>query len=821
MRIKLRILLCLAVLSIIGAVFIVADSADEIRHKPEYTVETGAVSSDSGVFFMENWNLKGRLYRIGTGGEVLAITDSGKVKMDRGEQVAVFNGKVYAVYSSERSDKDGAFTAYRIVSYDMELDPTGVSDVFILEENLEICSLSADTLGVYITAVSKNGGSVSVFSLSSGKLKSLEALDDESSDPAMKKSDAERSSYSVPDALLYRERTTERFYVNACYRDSELSVLMDGDDPTGVFAPDIRVKEAVDSIHFTFGQNISLRWNMIVKITGIFLIWLILVILTVRLTRDRDRIVYVFFASEVVFFLILFLAFIFIRQQFRQNDLRNNTRYIVSAMQRDLKYYSNVDYTSADFYNSTKYYRLLGNMQEFVGEADSEDIFEDAFIMQKSTGQVLVDSRGWNRVHASYLYGGGMSSLIEQLNEGTNPVSIDLYQEGRTMRSIAYESENPRDDLAVVAVLQDQQGNKLHRSSMVGLGVLFIVIFIIGSLLLFVVLYLQHVDLKRFSHALKGLALDQEKEESPKNVSRDMRELWKSYGELSKRIEEINYDKYMIFEAYYRFAPKGIEEILGKDSILDVRNGDVVDVSGSMVLLSIDQEEAFEKKVRSLSGILTNMEKYAKQNEGILVSRDPSLSNIRFLLLKEAGDTVSQIVQSIHVGKMLEVTNMSVLMYKDRVTYGVVGSSNQSLTYIDSEFSKEMDAYAAWFRKLGASVVVTDSIVSAEDVGENRYVGCAYFKESGNEVRFYEVLDAYNAKTRQLMLINREKFEKTIDLFYSKDYYLARNQFMEILRDCPEDGMVKWYIFECEKYMNGQGDLSLSAYIQLENDRSH
>ena len=816
MRIKLRILLCIAVLSIIGAVFIVADSADEIRHKPEYTVETSAVSTDSGVFFMEYWNRKGCLYRISSAGEVLSMTDSAKVGMDRGEQVAVYNGKVYALYSTERQDKDGTFTVYRIASYDMELNLAGVSDVFIMDQNLQVCSLTADTLGLYLSAVSENGGSVSVFSLPMGKLRGVEALDDDSADPAKRSTETTRESYSLPDAILYRERTTERFYVSACYKDSELYTLLDGDTPTGVFAPDIRVKDAVDSIHFSLGQNIRLRANMIIKVSGIFLIWLILVILTVRLTQDRDRIVYMYLASEVVLFLILFLAFIFIREQFRQNELRNNTRYIVSSMQRDLKYYSNVDYTSDDFYDSTKYYRLLGNMQEFVGEADSEDIYRDAFIMQKSSGLILVDTRGWNRVHASYVYGGEMSTLIEQLNNGESPVSVDLLLEGETMKSIAYESENPRDDLAVVTVFRDQKGIETHRSSVIGLGILFIVIFVIGSIMLFIVLYLQHVDLKRFSHALKGLALDQQKEESPKNVSRDMRELWKSYGELSKRIEEINYDKYMIFEAYYRFAPKGIEEIMGKDSILDVRNGDVVDVAGSMVLLSIDEEEAFEKKVRSLSSILANMEKYARNNEGILVSRDPSLSNIRFLLLKEVGDTVAQIVQSLHVGSMLEVNNMSVLMYKDRLTYGVAGSSSQSLTYIDSDYSKEMDAYASWFRKLGVPVVVTDNIVSAEDVGENRYVGCAYFKLSGTEVRFYEILDPYAAKTRQLMLINREKFEKTLELFYSRDYYLARNQFMEILRDCPEDGIVKWYIFECERYMNAEADPSQSAYIQLD-----
>ena len=127
-----------------------------------------------------------------------------------------------------------------------------------------------------------------------------------------------------------------------------------------------------------------------------------------------------------------------------------------------------------------------------------------------------------------------------------------------------------------------------------------------------------------------------------------------------------------------------------------------------------------------------------------------------------------------------------------------------------------MDAYASWFRELGVPLVVTERITRAEDVGETRYVGCAAFEGEGNEVRFYEILDAYPADVRQRMLINRTKFQETLDLFYSRDFYLARNQFMEILKDCPQDGVARWYIFECEKYMNGEGDYTRSGYIQLE-----
>ncbi len=71
-------------------------------------------------------------------------------------------------------------------------------------------------------------------------------------------------------------------------------------------------------------------------------------------------------------------------------------------------------------------------------------------------------------------------------------------------------------------------------------------------------------------------------------------------------------------------------------------------------------------------------------------------------------------------------------------------------------------------------------------------------------MNLFEVIDAEVARLRQIKLTTREKFEETLELFYSKEYYLARNQFSEILKECPEDNLVRWYLFESERYLNGE-----------------
>ena len=821
MNVKVRILLSICILTILGAVFIGSDLVGEMRHDPEYTAQSSAVyTSDFGILFMENWDDMGRLYRISESGKVLYMTGAGGVKMDSAVEVAVFNSTVYALYSSDAEDEEGKYKTYRIAAYDENLELVSVSDKFILDSSWTVCSLTADSMDLTISALAPNGGAVSVFALPVRLLQGAENYDFSADTKKNGKDEpVTREDFDTPESLLYRERTTERFFVDAAYVNPELYVLLDGDTPKGIFAPDIRVKTAVDSMSFSFGQWLRLHAALIIKIIGVLLIWLILLILTVKLTKNKDRIVYLYSATEVVFFIILFLAFIFIRKQFKDNEINNNTRFAMMVMQEDMKYYSDVDYGAEDFFESTKYYRLMDSLSRVMNENVDTEVFFDAFVMQKSTGMILADAKGHNGIHASYLYGGEMSTLIEKVNDSTDVVSVDFALEGEELTAIAYRSENSQEDLALVAICKERKDSESYRSSIRGLGILFIIIFLIGSVLLFIALYLQHMDLKSFSAALKGLALGDPKVESPKTVSRDMRELWQSYGELTKRIEEINYEKYRIFEAYYRFAPKGIEKIMGRESIFDVENEDVAKVSGSILLLTIDKEREFETKVRTLSDILSKLEKYAMQNDAILVSRDQGLSNIRLLLMRETGDTVSQIVQFIHTGSLLGMDGWSVLMYKDVLTYGVAGSRSQSLTYIDSEYSRDLDDYAEWFRQIGVPLVVTERIISEEDVGEKRYIGCAGFGDGSvkSRVGFYEILDAYPAVVRQAMLINRNKFEETLDLFYSKNFYLARNQFMEILKDCPEDGVARWYIFECEYYMNGEGDISHSGYIRIDH----
>ena len=64
------------------------------------------------------------------------------------------------------------------------------------------------------------------------------------------------------------------------------------------------------------------------------------------------------------------------------------------------------------------------------------------------------------------------------------------------------------------------------------------------------------------------------------------------------------------------------------------------------------------------------------------------------------------------------------------------------------------------------------------------------------------MLDACPKAERQAKLDDLETFEKGLELFYKRDYYIARNTFSDILKRNPQDEIVRWYLFESERLLD-------------------
>ncbi|MBO5093454.1 MAG: hypothetical protein J6C33_03735 [Lachnospiraceae bacterium] len=332
-----------------------------------------------------------------------------------------------------------------------------------------------------------------------------------------------------------------------------------------------------------------------------------------------------------------------------------------------------------------------------------------------------------------------------------------------------------------------------------------------GTLFLAGVIYLQGRQIRSLVTLASRVAAGKEDWDSLKDSaggfwleSNEMRGLKNSLGQISTDVARMNYRKYRILQGYYRFAPKQIETILGKSSILDVTPNDRVHITGTLAFISYPENEQAGKweYLNRMNGAYEQLSKKQKEYGGILLSDNNDLTTLQLLFQEE---TKKALYFGIDMATSFWETRkdtLFVLLHRTAFLYGVAGNEEQAFTYALSKEMKALEKYVARFRSLGIRMAATDSVyelIEKETAG--RYIG--YLEENGNTFKLYEILDACPAGERGRRLAANEKFQKALNLFYQGDYYLGRNLFTEALKECPDDEVAKRYLFLCEKCLNG------------------
>lgn len=346
-------------------------------------------------------------------------------------------------------------------------------------------------------------------------------------------------------------------------------------------------------------------------------------------------------------------------------------------------------------------------------------------------------------------------------------------------------------------------------------GALFL---LIGTLFLAAVIYLQGRQMRSLVTIAARVAEGKEDWDSLKDStgsfwieSNEIRRLKNSLGQIAADVARMNYMRYRILQGYYRFAPKQIEKILGKYSILDVEPNDRASITGTLAFVSYlrDKKMGEQEYVRQMNREYEQLGEKQKEYESILLADSSDLTTMQFLFQKETKKALHFGIDMAMPQEESQRTRAFVLLHRTTFVYGVAGSEEQAFTYVLSKEMKILEKYVDHFRGVGIRMTVTDTVyelVEKETTG--RYIG--YLEEDGCSFKLYEILDACPAKERQRRLDTRDKFQKALNLFYQGDYYLGRNQFTEVLKECPDDEVAKWYLFLCEKCLNADNGKEIS-----------
>ena len=348
------------------------------------------------------------------------------------------------------------------------------------------------------------------------------------------------------------------------------------------------------------------------------------------------------------------------------------------------------------------------------------------------------------------------------------------------------------------------------------------ILLIAGSVLLALIIFVQGREIRKI---IKFIARVSEGKENWENIdkltnrqvgvrSNEVRSLYNSIKQIASDVERSNYLKYRILQAYYRFAPKEIEKILDKQSILDVQPSDRIKAEGtlSFVSFSINEKIGEQEYVKEMNNNFSLLEEIRKEYNGIVLAGNSEMSVLKVMFKEDAIKPLQFGIEAVTRKADGDISKTFVLLHKTPFMYGVVGSDEQAFTYIHSKEMNILEKYVDMLRSLGIKMAVTDAVYDVIEASvQVRYIG--FIKDGSYSFKIYEVLDAYSSRERLRRIDLKVKFQKALNMFYQSDFYLSRNLFSEVLKECPSDEVAKWYLFLCEEYLSGQNKDSLTYAI--------
>ena len=794
MNLRKRLIAILYIISFTASIFILVAVIERRGVDVEYTAFSNAAEIDGHLYFSQNLNGKGLLFDLSSKGNVSRIFSSTSIGDDRIAALSVNGENIYMVLSSyiEEADDEGfsSVTAYRIVCLDRKFRLKTQSERFTISEDEVLSGFSAEPTGLFLTMLRKDGSYVKVYCINPSVLVEPEKLSGEE---------------VRVDSVRSKRSDAGRFFVEALYEYGQLYVRTDKDEPRGVFAISDSVELTVAQMRLTIGQFLSLYKEMLVWYLAGVIIWFVLLSLIIKLLADRNRMFYLAVIVEGLLALVTAIGIIGVTFHWENARKTEHSRFAAISMLglsdeagiSDVKNFGNMN-----FYFSDTYQTIRQKLVEFIRREGNDDIFYDVMIVRLADDVVVASASGRNLQELTTVYGDDCINLSYSIYRGNRFAVQDLIIEGQKYRAVAIADGIGATNYALVGIINDNSSDgEVWVDNRVSL-ILFVLFFALGSALVMVVCFLQIRDFRKLETALSDTALGRRINSRPAVISRDLKEMWDAIIEINKRVEELQYSKLRILEAYYRFAPKNIEKILGKNSIVEVGNGEKISTSGTIAMLGIDAFNASD--ITKIESVIVDIGAFQKEHDSILVGKAPDMSRIQLMFLEKEKGTVNFFTQMFNNNqKSGDKVNFSTVLFYDECRFGVLGNEDEASTYLYYSNKLKVEEITAFITSLSLGLVITEEIKNRENVaGPLRFIGFMGKEENGEKIRLYEVLDACPVVIRKQKIATLNKFKEALAQYYEKDFYLSRTSFSEILKDTPDDLLVKWYVFESDRYLN-------------------
>lgn len=480
-----------------------------------------------------------------------------------------------------------------------------------------------------------------------------------------------------------------------------------------------------------------------------------------------------------------------------------------------------VNYASDKLKNASDTLNELGNidyekLHDFNSELDNS--FDEIVIMDKKADETFVGA----------LNGDYDSEWIKKFEKLADKVDSEDKVDAKRMKSgnteymavIICDVSEVSTERAVIGFIELSEIRENVSCIMKDLFDRLFVVFAVVNVIIIVLFIRYHIGFKKFSNTLLTLV---RRHDNFNNVDNSMKELSREFGaldEINRIFGNIKYEKNQNCELYNKFIPRDVEKVFGKKSLLDIELGDSVELTGSVATINIDDNNFTSNDIymHTIENAYEIVNANRKKRNGIIVSQDSRMSDTKVLFqngvnsaIEFAIDTIQSFDSNINIADKDKIVFINYSMYQ----CGITGCEERLIPYLFSKEETIILNYVESFRRAGIKLILTENAIEkANKKYHFRYIG--YITEKGRNIKLYECFEAYLPVKRNLLINTQDKFKKALGLFYTNDFYLARNTFNEVLKENPDDKIARWYLFNCEYNLNNTSD-DETSYGLFEN----
>ncbi len=290
-------------------------------------------------------------------------------------------------------------------------------------------------------------------------------------------------------------------------------------------------------------------------------------------------------------------------------------------------------------------------------------------------------------------------------------------------------------------------------------------------------------------------------------------ELAEGYNDMAGRIEQYISNISRMNEAYFRFVPKQFLDILGKESMTDIKLGDQVQKEMSVLFSDI-------RGFTALSEEMTPKETFDFLNE-YLSQMEPVISRNHGFIDKYIGDSI----MALFMGNVENALDAAIEMRVALAEYnlkrkledkksiqsgigintgnlmlGIVGGHGRMDGTVVSDAVNLASRIEGLTTLYGASIIITqDTLIKLEDPSRYNYRFLDVVKVKGKKeaVYIFEVLDGEPADIKKLKISTKQSFGKALQLYKSKSFEEALYLFKHVQQENPTDKAAQLYIARC------------------------